>query len=261
MISLRSVIKQCQYNDVLPSTNRHNTQISNSQELQNDMNKNHERLQIKDAFEKAKKIIDAANQYSTNHIRETSERIDVESTAIREKSKSDGFEEGYVAGFDQGQKEGYTAGYDEGMHLALENNKKMTENLAQIFKSLEEVREDIIAQQNTQMVDLALEIAQTILQEEVSINPNAVTSIVKETIEKYKNQEWINVHIAQSVCDALNDMDSSLFNEIQSYSKGIHIKPSIGLHDLDCLIELPGQLVDVSADTQINKIKAVLKRT
>ncbi len=217
---------------------------------------------LSSAFEKAKKIVEAANTYSANHIKEATERLNQEVAETRKITRDEayaiGLSEGKEEGYELGYTEGKEAGYRDALREGRENNKALLERLTVIISSIEKARAELLAREEDNLSDLAIMIAEKVLNQTVEVNRTAMGSIISRIATDNQDQEWIKVNVSE---DVYEDLDKSFFIErIQELNSGVTICPSKDLGDTDCVIEMPGYVTDASISTQLSKIKAVFKK-
>lgn len=217
---------------------------------------------LSSAFEKAKKIVEAANTYSANHIKEATERLNQEVAETRKITRDEayaiGLSEGKEAGYEIGYNEGKEAGYRDAQREGLESNKALLERLTVIVSSIEKARAELLAREEDNLSDLAVMIAEKVLNQTVDANKAVMGSIISRVVTDNQDQEWIKVNVSE---DVYEDLDKTFFTErIQELNGGVTICPSKDLGDTDCVIEMPGYVTDASISTQLSKIKAVFKK-
>lgn len=217
---------------------------------------------LSSAFEKAKKIVEAANTYSANHIKEATERLNQEvaetKKITRDEAYAIGLSDGKQAGYEIGYNEGKEAGYKEALQEGRENNRALLERLTVIVSSIEKARAELLAREEDNLSDLAVMIAEKVLNQTVDTNRTVMGSIISRVVTDNQDQEWIKVNVSE---DVYEDLDKTFFTErIQELNGGVTICPSKDLGDTDCVIEMPGYVTDASISTQLSKIKAVFKK-
>ena len=266
---LRNVIKPSQQNIPNPSQSHRSNVVKLSDDSSkinvfsgSSSNITSDKVILSSAFEKAKKIVDAANTYSANHIREATEKLNQECAEARkfthDEAYSTGLNEGKEAGYEDGYAEGKEAGYRDAIREAKQQNKALFEKLQILVNSIENARAELLAKEEDNLSDLAVLIAEKVLNQEIDANRAMMGSIISQVVSDNQDQEWIKVNVSEDVYD---ELEKSYFAErIRDMSSGVTICPSKDLGDTDCVIEMPGYVTDASVSTQLSKIKAVLKK-
>lgn len=217
---------------------------------------------LSSAFEKAKKIVEAANTYSANHIKEATERLNQECAETRkftyDEAYAQGHSEGKTDGFEEGYSEGKEAGYRDAMREAQKSNAALLERLSVIVSSIEKARAELLAKEEDNLSDLAVMIAEKVLNQAVDANRAVMGSIISRVVTDNQDQEWIKVNVSEEVYE---ELEKTFFTErIQELSAGVTLCPSRDLSDTDCVIEMPGYVTDASISTQLSKVKAVFRK-
>lgn len=265
---LRNVIKPSQQNiSGAPATHRSNVvKLSSDSSMINvfsgeSSNITSDKVILSSAFEKAKKIVDAANTYSANHIKEATEKLNQECAETRkftyDEAYSLGLTEGKEAGYEDGYTEGKEAGYRDALQKANQDSKPLFEKLQILISSIEKARAELLAKEEDNLSDLAVMIAEKVLNQNIDANRAVMGSIISQVVSDNQDQEWIKVNVSE---DVYEELEKSYFAErIRDMSSGVTICPSKDLGDTDCVIEMPGYVTDASVSTQLSKIKAVLR--
>lgn len=253
-----NVIKSLQCNDVatyyvMPNANTIPNFTPDEILLQNDDI-------IKNAYEKAEKIIEEAKTYSQNYFEQEAEKFNLECSSEKENAKINGYEQGHSEGFTAGKEIGYKDGYQNGLNKALETNQKIIDSLLSVIKNIETERNNIIEKQEENLTALSINIAETILNKTLKEDKYSICSIISGALEEFSNQEWFNCYLSKDLLDDLAENNIELLDNLKKFSNGVRFIPSKELNETDCIIELPTEIIDISVDTQLNKIKNVLKR-
>ena len=214
---------------------------------------------LSSAFEKAKKIVEAANNYSANHIKETTERMNQECAETKkytyDEAVASGFAEGKIAGHEEGFATGHEEGYRAGMLEAQKNSKLLVDRLSIIVSSIEKARAELLAKEEDNLSELAIMIAEKVLNQAVDNNRAVMGSIISAVVSDNQDQEWIKINVSE---DVYEELEKTFFSErIKEMSDGVTLCPSRDLNDTDCVIEMPGYVTDASIGTQLSKIKKV----
>ncbi len=143
---------------------------------------------IKEAQAKAKKLIEDAKQYC-QQLQATSER----------------------EGFEQGKNLGIEAGKQEAGAM-------MQQAMALINRILEE-RRKVYEQIEPQVADLALKIAEKIINTEVTLNNEIVLNLIKSNLDKIKDREEIIVRVSQDDFPYVKEHEDELRKILEGVKK------------------------------------------
>ncbi|MEG1437433.1 MAG: hypothetical protein RSC30_07630, partial [Oscillospiraceae bacterium] len=137
-----NVIKPSQYSNVQPRTSNCDCNESSVSMPMKDGKVNaSDSVVLSSAFEKAKKIVDAANSYSMKHIKEATERMNIECAQVKKQSHDEayakGLSQGKSEGMDIGYKDGFQRGYEEGLDKSMQEGKGLFDQLTVTIEALE----------------------------------------------------------------------------------------------------------------------------
>lgn len=189
-------------------------------------------------------------------VQEESARLREESARLREESRSRGFEEGKKEGTEQGRHEGF----DEGMRRAEESERGLLEEMKRVLSDMEAQKTQILHDFEQDIQELALSIAQKVIKMEVNLQGDVMQSIILEAIKEYRDQEWVNISVSPRMADFLTAGDVAFLSTLREVSPNVRIVASPERKDGDCLIDMPGEVLDVGVDTQMENIRRELSR-
>lgn len=132
--------------------------------------------------EKPEEAIDSANA-----------DIEAEKTAaqIWEKSKQDGYAEGFRAGKEDGYQEGFEKGINEGLSHAREEAEKIRAEAMAMFEDAEMKVLDYYKTSENQILKLAIELAENITHETISSGSDNIMSMVTPALHEYGKSEKV----------------------------------------------------------------------
>lgn len=214
------------------------------------------------AFEKAKQIVDAANDYSAKHIKEATERMNEEAAKVKKESYDKAFSRGILDGKQEGSKlgfkEGYQKGYEEGLEKAKAEHKELLNALSLIVDSCENARKSLINREEENLSDLAMQIAETILQKQLKQDKKVMEPIIENLVDANHQKDWIKINVSKDVYDVLKE--DNFEEKLKGMCSGVKLNHSRELGNTDCIVETPQEVIDASVTTQLNNIKSVLKK-
>lgn len=172
--------------------------------------------------------------------------------------------------YDRAKREGYEAGLAEGiargMAQALEENARAREEHAvrleqEIERWLERAGERLDRQLDDnveELRDLALAIAEKVVCISLKSSTEVIGRMIQTAVDKRKRREWAHIYIAE--CDArrLAPVPASLAHALAALSDRVRIIPMADDESGTCIIELPDEIIDASAATQLGNIRTML---
>ena len=171
-------------------------------------------------------------------------------------AKSEGFEKGYK----EGREKGFRQGYDEAAAEFKAEIGDLIEQFQQAVESVNNAREDAISQVDKMLPDIICAICSELMDYSIDLDIVVIKSMIEKSLENYHNEEWINIYISTAVYSKIRQNKNEFLENVKAISKGAKIFPCRDFDKSDCVIEFKDQILDISAKTQLEKIKKALKR-
>ncbi len=169
----------------------------------------------------------------------------------------------------EGMEAGRAEGVSQGVTQALEENRRIQEEQAAALESeidrfLERAGAALDRQLDDnvdELRDLAIAIAEKVVSVSLKSSSEVIGRMIQAALDKRKRREWAHIYIAE--CDAkhLARIPASLVNALSSLSERVRIIPMADDDPGTCIIEMPDEIIDASAATQLNNIRTVLTGT
>ncbi|MCQ6274093.1 flagellar assembly protein FliH [Bacillus sp. V3B] len=154
-------------------------------------------------------------------------------------------EEGYKAGWEEGQRQGYSE-YQE----LLKDAQKIIQVAKYDYHAYLETSEKTI-------LDLSIKVAQKVLKTKIEENGDCFISLVKKAVKEVKEFQDVKIHVHPVHYENLLAKKDELLS-VFSQDTNLFIYPDSDLLESSCLIESPYGRIDVSIDTQLSEIKQKL---
>lgn len=226
---------------------------------------------VNDAFKKAKNIVEAAQNYTLNQLKESTMRMNEECAQMKIRSYEDGYRRGLAEGKEEGHALGCQAGYEDGLEKAARENQAALEEirreneqkqqeLLELLKTVEDKKSEILERFEADIQGLAIAIAQKVIRKEISMDSKAIQAIVLDAMDSYRNQEWVKISVSRNTAELLTKADCKLVEALKEVTDNVKIVSSFDMKDGECEIELPDRLIDAGIDTQMNCIRAALEQ-
>jgi flagellar assembly protein FliH len=152
-------------------------------------------------------------------------------------------------------------GYNEGFQHGLQEGQKQYEALINDAKNVVEASKtdhfERLEEAETVIVELALKVAEKIVAEKITDQPDYWISLVKEVINEVREEEQVKLYIHPSwyeVTLAHKEELRLLLPNCQS----LYIYPDIHLEENGCTIETRYGKINASVDSQLTEIKDAL---
>lgn len=197
------------------------------------------RLIVQRAQQEARKILDQAKGETEN---------------LRQTAQQQGQQQGYEAGLSQGRNEGEAAVRQEMQNTIKETAQKA----ASLMQTVEKDRVQSIVAAERKIVQLALEVAQHILQREIQENPTVILPIVRAALTQVTNQEQVQVRVHPDdfafVHAALPELEKLFQN-----GQAVQVLPDATVTRGGCILDTPYGMLDAQIDTQFDAVRKALE--
>jgi flagellar assembly protein FliH len=143
----------------------------------------------------------------------------------------------------------YQRGLREGEAAALGAMQPVLERLAQSIDALAGLRNRARKEAETDLLKLAVAIARRILHRELSVDPEAISGIMKAALERLRAQEIHRVRIHP-------DLEEAVRGALERYasSRSVQIVVDRGRQPGDLVFETERGSLDASVETQLQEI-------
>ena len=218
-----------------PSLSPHRRKIIHFAQIQAD-------LILQDARRQAEELLEQARQDAQR-----------EAESVRTAAREEGYREGHVQGMAQAAQEGAAAREEQA--AALENTVQqfLDRAGAELDRHLDQSVGDLR--------DLALAIAEKVVCVSLKSSGDVISRMIQNAVDKRKRREWVHIYIAE--CDArrLGQAPATLTAALSALSDRVRIIPMADDESGTCIIEMPDEIVDASAATQLSNIRTLLMDT
>ena len=82
--------------------------------------------------------------------------------------------------------------------------------------------------------------------------------MIQAAIDKRKRKEWVHIYIAECDAKRLTQMPATLSASLTALSDRVRIIPMAEDESGTCIIEMPDEIVDASAATQLDNLRTIL---
>lgn len=155
------------------------------------------------------------------------------------------------------EKEAYEKGFDEGQKAGCEIGEKMVEALLKQYSaSLEELnnlRRNVLAISEREVIHLALEIARKIIKREVAIDEEIILTLVKVALKRVGDQTLITIRVNPKDYNVIQRYPS-IRSGSEPLNDGIKLVEDSLISRGGCVIETESGLIDARIEEQLREI-------
>lgn len=173
---------------------------------------------------------------------------------IHQQAYENGLEEGKAAGHKEGYEAGFEAGKTAGEKEGRQAGEEASQQLLAVAQKLDAALGELDAQVAEELTALALQVAQEVLRQTLSLNPATVVTVVRDALGHLPHQH-ANIY--------LHPTDAGLVREYagdQLSHAGHRIHEDSRLQRGDVLIEAGGAQVDATLASRWRRVVATLGR-
>ncbi len=175
-----------------------------------------------------------------------------------ETLKSNAIKEGKEQGYDEGYKMGYEKAYADSKEKMDEESRVCLTELENIIKSTELQKEEVINRYLDDLKNLSLAVAEKVVHISLKTSGDVIKKMIISATEKLKAKEWAKIYIAKCDASLLIEGNKDILDAISHLSKNLKVIVMENEKPGTCIIELPDEIIDASAGTQIENIKGIL---
>lgn len=198
--------------------------------------------QIEDAKREAKALIKEAETKADQILQE----IEQAKEYWENHEKTECMKQAYDSGFTEGVQTGRSSGYEEWIGKI--------DQAKEIVDSSKEEYVKYIDSSEAMILELAITVAEKIIDQKLRESSEAFLSIVKRTIKEARNYREIQLHINpvhyEEIIEQKEDLQAMFTKET-----ALIIYPDPELSEDSCLIESANGRIDASVDSQLREIK------
>ena len=172
----------------------------------------------------------------------------------------------FEASRQSGSEAGYSEGLTRGMAQAMEENEQfrkqqaeeLTREVKQFLNRAGEALDRQMDENAGQLRDLAMAVAEKVICVSLKSSEGVIARMIQTALEKRKRREWVHIYIAECDAKSLSPMPASLSAALSAISNRVRIIPMAEDESGTCIIEMPDEIIDASAGTQLNNIRSML---
>ena len=194
---------------------------------------------IRNAQAKAEHIIEQAKQAA-----------EAEVARIHQQASEEGYNQGYVEGQRKGEEEASAA-----MRKAAQDS---VEAVQRFLTQANNLRDENIDTLSGELLDVAVAVAEKVIHVSLKSSEEIIKRMIVAATEKLKRREWVQIYVADCDVKGVAQSDPSLSAALSSLSDHIKIVPMRDAETGTCIVEMPDEIIDASASTQLENIRSVI---
>ncbi|HOJ09623.1 MAG TPA: FliH/SctL family protein [Clostridiales bacterium] len=203
---------------------------------------------------RTKEIIENAQRQADLIIKEAKSEYQrvIDDSRIEKEKCSKAIEEARKKGY----SEGYNEGFDIGRSEAAEKFEKINAELDLIKKQAREDYRQMLAEAEPDAVGVILDIAEKVLQHEITYNKDIILGLTKEAFDKCSEKKELILRVSPDDYEYLIE-NSKSFDMLFGEAVDFDIRKDPSLKAGGCIIDSPQGSINTSIEMKLDKIKKV----
>lgn len=157
----------------------------------------------------------------------------------------------------RGYEEGYQLGIEDGVQHATEQYQMHLQKAANILEQAYQEKAAIIQEADPFVIELTMEIAKKVIQQELKTHPEALLDIIKQTLSSVYETDSISIGVAPEDFSFVQKQREQLL-AMDNGQVEIKVFPDYSIQQGGCIIRTSSGSVDARIDVQLSEIKKVL---
>ena len=196
-----------------------------------------------EAKRQAEKILGDARQEAQRHA---------------EKLYDDARRTGWQTGHAEGVSQGSAQALEENRRVCEEKIKALSEEVAQFLERANAALDRQMDENIGELRELAIAVAEKVIAVSLRSSSEVIGRMIQAAVDKRKRREWVRIHIAECDAKRMARLSPALTAALASLSSQVRIIPMADDEPGTCIIEMPDEIIDASAATQIHNIRSML---
>lgn len=210
------------------------------------------------------KQVSLAQMYGEEIIREAqieAERILAQAELEAMAQKANAAEEGYEEGYQKGYDEGYAKSAADVRQTLEAESHAYLEEIREIVDEVTILKEEVLQKYTQDLKNIAIAIGEKVVQVSLKSSGSVIEKMILAATDKLKTREWAKIYISKVDADLLLRGDKDILKALSRLSENLKVVVMEDEKPGACIIELPDEIIDASASTQMENIKEILKNT
>jgi flagellar assembly protein FliH len=157
----------------------------------------------------------------------------------------------------RGYEEGYQLGIEDGIQHAKEQYQIYLQRAADLLEQAYQEKAAIIREADPFVIELTMEIAKKVIQQELKTHPETLLDIIKQTLSSVYETDSISIGVAPEDFSFVQKQREQLL-AMNNGQVEIKVFPDYSIQQGGCIIRTSSGSVDARIDVQLSEIKKVL---
>ncbi len=198
----------------------------------------------------ADRLLQHAKAQAEHIIEEAKQAAETEVARIYQRASEDGYNQGYAEGHQKGQEEASAA--------TRKAAQDAVESVQRFLAQANQTRDAEIDRLSAEVLDVAVAVAEQVIHVSLKSSAEIIKRMIISATEKLKRREWVQIYVADCDVKGVAQSDPALAAALSSLSDHIKIVPMKDAETGTCIVEMPDEIIDASASTQLENIRSVI---
>ena len=122
----------------------------------------------------------------------------------------------------------------------------------------ETLTEELLRETRGELCELSLAIAEKVIHVSLNSSSEVVARMIQVATEKLKRREWVHIYVGGCAAKEVSAITPELMTALAGLSDHIKIIPLSDDEAGTCIIEMPDEIIDASASTQLKNIRDLI---
>ncbi len=195
-------------------------------------------------------ILEDARRQAERLLEEARAQAEQQIAQAKEAARAEGRQEGYT--------QGLTQALEEGVRAREEQAAALQEQVAQFLDKAGAELDRQLDQSVGDLRDLALAVAEKVVSVSLKSSGEVIGRMIQAAIDKKKRREWVHIYIAECDAKRLTQAPAPLMAALTALSDRVRVIPMAEDESGTCIVEMPDEIIDASAATQLSNIRTLL---
>ncbi len=167
--------------------------------------------------------------------------------------------EGYETGHAEGMAQGLAQAQEEQKLLLAQQAEEQAGHVEQFLNQANDALDRLMEDSVSELRDLAIAVAEKVIGISLQSSSDVIERMIHIAVDKRKRCEWVHIYVSEQDAKRLVRISPMLAGSLSALSDHVRIVPMGDDEAGMCIIEMPDQIIDASASTQLDNIRSALE--
>ena len=162
-------------------------------------------------------------------------------------------------GYGRGYQEGYAKGQEEAADHMRAAAQKLADETQRILSHTAKLEDETISKLQGELLNIAVATAEKVIHVSLKSSEEVIKRMILSATQKMKRREWVQIYVADCDVKGMVQTDPMLSAALASLSDHVKIVPMKDAESGTCIVEMPDEIIDASASTQLDNIRSIIR--